>query len=150
MCFVISYPWRFCGLIPFADSRGRLSATKCPVVSSRRQGEEAVIDRLPPGGSWREAPEGECVAKRFVQAKRREGSFRHAIACHLPLGGRLVVSVSFLAAVAVLRIDFFCYPDGPLPNASLPFIPLRTPRGYRPRQSGATHRGHGHRTVPPR
>ena len=56
--------------------------------------------RLPPGGSCREATEGERVTVKIALAFRYAGSFRHAYACHLPLGGRLIET-----AHAIIKIE---------------------------------------------
>ena len=64
--------------------------TKAVLVRKRRQTFGAHKPKAPSG---RELPtksgEGERVTIELVQIQSYAGSFRHAIACHLPPGGRL-------------------------------------------------------------
>ena len=64
--------------------------TKAVLVRKNRQ---AFVAYKPKAPSGRELPtksgEGERVTIELVQIQSYAGSFRHAIACHLPPGGRL-------------------------------------------------------------
>ena len=71
--------------------------------------------RLPPGGSSREAGEGECVTNDLegfypLKAIPFAGSFRHALrACHLPPGGRHILVIRCSPKNPDLHIFWLCY-----------------------------------------
>ena len=73
--------------------RGRRLDVPCGTTPFLQTSRLPAFSWLPPGGSWRNAPEGECATMRIalvIDERKREraaGSFHH-FAVPLPLGGR--------------------------------------------------------------